>query len=62
MLDSSFKIQIIEDAHAHRHEGQAMKRVRYRRRKARGQDVIRTVASDEGYATFFQEICDVGRP
>src|SRR5215472_1936470 len=60
MLDSSFEIQVIENAHAHRYEGQPMKRVRYRRRKARRQDVIWTVASDEGYAAFFQEVCDVG--
>src|SRR6201988_541189 len=59
-LDGSFEIQIIENAHPHRDERQAMKRVCDRRRKARRQDVIRTVASDEGYAAFFQEVCYVG--
>ena len=60
MLDGSLEIQIIENAHAHRYERQAMKRVCDRRRKARGRDVIRSVASDERNAAFFYEIRNIG--
>src|SRR6185369_14063969 len=60
MLDGSFEIKIVENVDAHRGQRQFMKRGCKSRRKDGGHHVIRPVATDEGDAAFFQEVCNVG--
>src|SRR6266481_8229830 len=60
LLDRSLEIEIIENVYAHRDQRQSMQRIWDRCRQTCGHDVVWPVASDEGHAPLFQEICNVG--
>src|SRR5881397_1570460 len=56
----SLEIQVVKDADAHGHERQLMQPQADRLRQARRGDIIRSIAADEGNATFLEEVRNVG--
>src|SRR5215471_568366 len=60
LLDRSLEIEIVENVYAHRDQRQSMQRIWDSCRQTCGRDVVWPVASDEGNATLFQEIRNVG--